>query len=68
MQNELEKRKQQALENGLQTFFTPWQMRIIGKRLKNTPLSESERVEFSKNIRKKIQAIQDLQDLYLLLR
>ena len=48
-------------------IFTDWQIKIINKRLDKEPLTNSEKVEFSVNIKKKILAIQLLKDLYLIL-
>ncbi len=48
-------------------IFTDWQIKIIKKRLDKEPLTNSEKVEFSANIKKKIIAIQLLKDLYLIL-
>jgi len=67
MQSELSKRKTQAFEMSLRLIFTEWQMKIIRKRLRKEPLTESERVEFSRHIRKVIVAMDVLKDLRLLL-
>ena len=48
-------------------IFTNWQIKIIKKKLDKEPLTNSEKVEFSANIKKKIIAIQLLKDLYLIL-
>ena len=48
-------------------IFTNWQIKIIKKKLNKEPLTNSEKVEFSANIKKKIIAIQLLKDLYLIL-
>ena len=67
MQTELSKIKRQAFARNLRHIFTEWQTRIIEKKLKSVPLTEAERVEFSRKIRKKIIAIDVLKDLRLLL-
>jgi len=48
-------------------IFTGWQIKIIKKKLDKEQLTNSEKVEFSANIKKKIIAIQLLKDLYLIL-
>lgn len=48
-------------------IFTDWQIKIIKKRLDKERLTNSEKVEFSCNIKKKIIAIQLLKDLNLIL-
>jgi len=67
MHRTLHELEREAFETCLRHVFTNWQVQIIDKKLKRLPLTEAERVEFSRNIKKKLVAIDVLQDLRLLL-
>ena len=57
MMTAIEQRKEQRLKEALQALFTDWQIEIIRKRLQGERLSDSERVEYSRQIRKVLLAI-----------
>lgn len=67
IQNKLKKLKDSLFEESLPHIFTDWQIKIIKKRLNNLPLNNTEKSEFSRNIKKKIVAIQALRDLAFIL-
>ena len=67
MYEEIDHRKREELEKGLQAIFTPWQVRILRKRASGEPLSDAERQEVSRRIKPKILAIESLRDVKLLL-
>ena len=59
--------KQERFEKDLHYIFTEWQIKIIRKKLDNKPLTNSEIQEFSRNIKKKIIALETLKELKCLL-
>lgn len=59
--------KNSLFTESLPYIFTDWQIKIIKKKLDKEPLTNSEKVEFSANIKKKILAVKLLKDLYLIL-
>ena len=59
--------KSERFEKDLHYIFTEWQIKIIRKKLNNEPLTNSEKQEFSRKIKKKIIAIETLKDLKYLL-
>jgi hypothetical protein len=63
----LQTKKQKQIDQALQLFFTDWQIKIIAKRLTGSNLDASERVEYSKCIKKIFKAVRALQDLASLL-
>lgn len=67
LQNQLKDLEISLFKKSLSLIFTDWQIEIIKKRLNKQPLNKSEREEFSRNIKKKIVAIQILKDLNLIL-
>ena len=67
IENKIMNLKNSLFTGGLPYIFTDWQIKIIKKKLDKEPLTNSEKVEFSANIKKKIIAIQLLKDLYLIL-
>jgi len=67
IENKIRNLKNALFTESLPYIFTDWQIKIIKKRLDKERLTNSEKVEFSANIKKKILAIQLLRDLYLIL-
>jgi len=67
MESRLRIFKKSLFMESLPYIFTDWQIKIIKKRLNKERLTNSEKVEFSCNIKKKIIAIQLLKDLNLIL-
>jgi hypothetical protein len=67
IENKIMNLKNSLFTGGLPYIFTDWQIKIIKKKLDKEALTNSEKVEFSCNIKKKILAIQLLRDLYLIL-
>ena len=67
IENEIRNLKNALFTESLPYIFTDWQIKIIKKRLNKERLTNSEKVEFSCNIKKKIIAIQLLKDLNLIL-
>jgi hypothetical protein len=59
--------KRARFVQSLAALFTPWQIAILEKRAKRHPLTPAERQELSRRIKPKLLAIDDLQDLKLLL-
>lgn len=64
---QIETLKRDRMEHSISVLFTPWQASILKKRADGVPLSSAERQELSRRIKPKILAIDDLQDLKLLL-
>jgi hypothetical protein len=67
IENKIRNLKNSLFTESLPYIFTDWQIKIIKKRLDKERLTNSEKVEFSCNIKKKIIAIQLLKDLNLIL-
>ena len=67
MLDRIDKLKTRQIENALPIIFTGWQVSIIRKLLSGEQLTESERQEFSRHIRKKLKAVHILQVLDVLL-
>ena len=67
IENKIRILEKSLFTESLPYIFTDWQIKIIKKKLDKEPLTNSEKVEFSANIKKKIIAIQLLKDLYLIL-
>jgi len=67
MENKIRILEKSLFTESLPYIFTDWQIKIIKKKLDKEPLTNSEKVEFSANIKKKVLAIQLLKDLYLIL-
>ncbi len=59
--------KTERFKKDLHYIFTDWQIKIINKKLNNKALSNSEKQEFSRKIKKKIIAIETLKELKYLL-
>ena len=59
IENEIRNLKNALFTESLPYIFTDWQIKIIKKRLNKERLTDSEKVEFSCNIKKKIIAIQN---------
>ena len=59
--------KKFLFSESLTHIFTDWQVKIILKRLDNQPLTNTEKAEFSRKIKKKIVAIHALRDLAFIL-
>ena len=58
--------RSKQVENALPLLFTGWQVSIVRKLLNGELLTESERQEFSRHIRRKLRAILILQVLDVL--
>ena len=67
MIDKIDELRTRQVENALPIIFTGWQVSIIRKLLNGEPLTESERQEFSRHVRKKLKAIHILQVLDVLL-
>jgi len=67
IENKIRNLRNSLFTESLPYIFTAWQIKIIKKRLDKERLTNSEKVEFSCNIKKKIIAIQLLKDLNLIL-
>jgi hypothetical protein len=67
MENKIRILEKSLFTESLPYIFTDWQIKIIKKKLDKEPLTNSEKVEFSANIKKKVLAIQLLKDLNLIL-
>jgi len=67
IENKIRNLKNALFTESLPYIFTDWQIKIIKKRLDKERLTNSEKVEFSCNIKKKIIAIYLLKDLNLIL-
>jgi len=67
IENKIRNLKNSLFTESLPYIFTDWQIKIIKKRLDKERLTNSEKVEFSCNIKKKIMAIFLLKDLNLIL-
>ena len=63
----IQKLRAKQLELAVDIIFTGWQTSIIRKLLAGEQLTDAERQEFSRKIRKKLKAIQLLHDLDVLL-
>ena len=59
--------KQERFGKDLHYIFTEWQIKIIRKKLDKKPLTNSEIQEFSRNIKKKIIALETLKELKYIL-
>ena len=67
MIDKIDELRTRQVENALPIIFTGWQVSIIRKLLNSEQLTESERQEFSRRIRKKLKAINILDVLDVLL-
>ncbi len=67
IENKIRNLRNSLFTESLPYIFTDWQIKIIKKRLDKERLTNSEKVELSANIKKKILAIQLLRDLNLIL-
>ena len=67
MESKIRNLKNFLFTESLPYIFTDWQIKIILKRLKKQSLTNSEKAEFSRKIKKKIVAIHTLKDLVLIL-
>jgi len=67
IENKIRILEKSLFTESLPYIFTDWQIKIIKKKLDKEPLTNSEKVEFSANIKKKVLAIQHLKDLFPIL-
>jgi len=67
IENKIRNLRNSLFTESLPYIFTDWQIKIIKKRLNKERLTNSEKVEFSCNIKKKFMAIYLLKDLNLIL-
>ena len=67
IENKIRILEKSLFTESLPYIFTDWQIKIIKKKLDKEPLTNSEKVEFSANIKKKILAVKLLKDLFLIL-